>query len=238
MRRRQFIAGLGSVRGAPGLKTQPASAQSCPLRLLYDFANAPLIAAICGPRRSRLDSKYGVCFRACLAFAPSYIASELQLAGKTQRTQETTINFVLEDGHPNVGDARRLFDLFKADALPEWRHVVGAFDVSKKNSPGAQAADFLAYCVYRVELLEHGARPSEIERSSYVADTPLVANTYPRNPLPQSGPMLFRIPVSQDVLRSLKDDMFALDVERRGHAPRSPQGVTQYPHRTGNPHTR
>jgi hypothetical protein len=172
------------------------------------------------PRRSRLDSKYGVCFRACLAFAPSYIASELQIAGATQTTQETTINFVLEDGHRNVRDARRLFDLFKADALPEWQHFVGAFDVSKKDSSGAQAADFLAYCVYRAELLEHGARPSEIERSSYVADTPLVANTYPRNPLPQSGPMLFRIPVSQEVLRSLKDDMFALDAERRSHATR------------------
>ena len=34
------------------------------------------------PRRSRLDSKYGVCFRACLAFAPSYIASELRLLGE------------------------------------------------------------------------------------------------------------------------------------------------------------
>src|SRR6266849_4013571 len=80
-----------------------------------------------GPRppRARLDSKYGVCFRACLAFAPSYIASELQLAGEAQRAQETTINFVLEDGHRNVGDARRLFDLFKADAMPEWQHFVG-----------------------------------------------------------------------------------------------------------------
>jgi hypothetical protein len=132
------------------------------------------------PRRSRLDSKYGACFEACLAFAPSYIASELQLAGETQRAQETTISFVLEDRHRNVGDARRLFDLFKADALPEWQHFVGVFDVSKKNSPGAQAADFLAYCVYRAELLEHGAPPSAIEMSSYVADTPLVANTYPR----------------------------------------------------------
>jgi hypothetical protein len=36
------------------------------------------------PRRSRLDSKYGVCFRACLAFAPSFIASELRLAGSRQ----------------------------------------------------------------------------------------------------------------------------------------------------------
>jgi hypothetical protein len=156
-----------------------------------------------------------VCFRACLAFAPSYIASELQLTGEAQRTQETTINFVLEDGHRNVGDARRLFDLFKANAVPEWQHFVGAFDVSKKNSPGAQAADFFAYCVYRTELLEHGAPPSAIEKSSYVADTSLVANTYPRRPLPQSGPMLFRIPVSQEVLRSLKDELFALCAERR-----------------------
>jgi hypothetical protein len=170
-----------------------------------------------GPRppRARLDSKYGVGFRACLAFAPSYIASELRVAGEVQRAQETTINFVLEDGHRNIGDARRLFDLFKADALPEWQHFVGTFDVSKKNSPGVQAADFLAYCVYRVELLEHGSPPSAIEKSSYVADTPLVANKCPRQPLPQSGPMLFRIPISQEVLRSLKEDMFVLDAERR-----------------------
>jgi hypothetical protein len=106
------------------------------------------------PRRSRLDSKYGVCFRACLAFVPSYIVSELKLATKAPGTQEMKINFVLEDGHRNVGDARRLFDLFKADALPEWQHLVGDFEVSKKDSPGAQAADFLAYCVYRTEFLE------------------------------------------------------------------------------------
>jgi Protein of unknown function (DUF3800) len=167
------------------------------------------------PRRSRLDSKYGVCFRACLAFAPSFIASELQLVGEAQVAQKTTINFILEDGHRNVGDARRLFDLFKADALPEWRHFVGSFDVSKKESPGAQAADFLAYCVYRAEFLEHGASPSALEKSSYVAEAPLAANTYPRQPLPKTGPALFRIPVSQDVLRSLKEDMFALDPERR-----------------------
>jgi hypothetical protein len=121
-----------------------------------------------------------------------------------QRARETTIIFVLEDGHRNVGDARRLFSLFKADGLPEWQHLVGTFDVAKKDTPGAQAADFFACCVYQAELLEHGTAPSAIERSSYVADTPLVANTYPRQPAPQSGPKLFRIPVSQEVLRSLK----------------------------------
>jgi hypothetical protein len=187
------------------------------------------------PPRARLDSKYGAGFRAYLAFAPSYIASEL---GEVQRAQEMTINFVLEDGHRNIGDARRLFDLFKADALPEWQHFVGTFDVSKKNSPGVQAVDFLAYCVYRVELLEHGAPPSAIEKSSYVADTPLVANKYPRQPLPQSGPMLFRIPISQEVcgpskrtcsssMLSVVNDLVAL-VRGSAYESRAPRGRPAY----------
>ena len=159
------------------------------------------------PRRSRLDSKYGVCFRACLAFVPSFVASELRLAGEGQSAREMTIDFILEEGHRNCGDALRLFELFKADALPEWQHLVGIFDLSKKNCPGAQAADFLAYCVYQAELLDHGTAPSAVEKSSYVAEAPLVANAYPRQPVPQSGPMLFRIPISQDVLRSLKEDV-------------------------------
>lgn len=159
------------------------------------------------PRRSRLDSKYGVCFRACLAFVPSFVASELRLAGEGQSAREMTIDFILEEGHRNCGDALRLFELFKIDALPEWQHLVGIFDLSKKNCPGAQAADFLAYCVYQAELLDHGTAPSAVEKSSYVAETPLVANAYPRQPVPQSGPMLFRIPISQDVLRSLKEDV-------------------------------
>jgi hypothetical protein len=124
---------------------------------------------------------------------------------------------VLEEGHRNLGDARRLFELFKAHALPEWQHLVGIFDVSKKNSPGAQAADFLAYCVY--ELFEHGAAPSAVEKSSYTAETPLVANVYPRQPVPQSVPMVFQIPISQDVLRSLKEDLFASATRTSGTAP-------------------
>jgi hypothetical protein len=167
------------------------------------------------PKHPPKDSKYGVCFRACLAFVPSFIASEFKLAQHAALVEQTTINFVLEDGHKNIGDARRLFDLYKADALPEWQHFVGAMDVSKKDSPGAQAADFLAYAVYRAEILEHGHPPSIIEKSSYVADTPLITNNYPRQPVPQNGPMLFRIPISREVLQSLKDDLFAIEAERR-----------------------
>jgi hypothetical protein len=165
------------------------------------------------PKRPPKDSKYGVCFRACLAFVPSFIASEFKLAQQTALAENTTINFVLENGHPNVGDARRLFELYKTDALPEWQHFVGTMDVSTKENAGAQAADFLAYTVYRAESLEHGIEASVIEKSSYVADTPLIANTYPRQPVPQKGPMLFRIPISREVLQSLKDDLFAIEAE-------------------------
>jgi hypothetical protein len=172
------------------------------------------------PTRLPQDSKYGVCFRGSLAFAPSYIASELKALADPKFAQGVVMDFVLEDGHRNVGDARRLFTMFKADALDEWRELVGTFDVVKKPAPGAQAADFLAYCVYRAELLEHGENPSAIERSSYVADTPLVTNTYPRAAPSSVGPILYRIPVSRDVLRSLKKkDLVAQETDRIRPAP-------------------
>ena len=167
------------------------------------------------PKRPVKDTTYGVCFRGCLAFVPSFIASELKLAGQGALAELTRIDFALEGGHANVGDARRLFELYKKDALPEWQHLIGEFDTSTKDSVGAQAADFLAYAVYRAELLEYGQAASDIETSSYVADAPMIANNYPRAPVPQGGPMLFRNPITRDVLQSLKDDLFAIEAERR-----------------------
>ena len=166
------------------------------------------------PKKLPQDTKYGLCFRACLAFVPSFIASELKAAEKRDLAKDMTINFCLEDGHRNVGDAKRLFELFKSDALPEWQNFVGTFDVVKKNSPGAQAADFLAYCTYRAELLEHGTEPTAIENSSYVADTPMIPNTYPSTSAP--GSQLFRIPISRQILQDLKGDLFAREAEIRG----------------------
>jgi hypothetical protein len=110
------------------------------------------------PRRPVKDTKYGVCFRAWLAFVPSFIASELKLAGQGALAEPTRIDFALEGGHANVGDARRLFELYKKDALPEWQHLIGEFDTSTKDSVGAQAADFLAYAVNRAELLNTARR--------------------------------------------------------------------------------
>jgi hypothetical protein len=54
------------------------------------------------PRRVPKDSKYGVCFRACLRFVPSFIASELKLEGRTALASQMTINFELERGHHKI----------------------------------------------------------------------------------------------------------------------------------------
>ena len=164
------------------------------------------------PKKLPQDTKYGVCFRACLTFVPSYIASELTIAGKCDLAKDLTINFCLEDGHRNVGDAKRLFELFKADALPAWQQFVGSFEVVRKVSPGAQTADFLAYCTYRAELREHGIKPTAIEKSSYVADAPIIPNTYPSTS--SSGMKLFRIPITRQNLQELKNDLFAREAER------------------------
>jgi len=167
------------------------------------------------PKRLPKDTKYGVLFRACLAFVPSFIVSQFNEAGQKDTVLQSTINFVLEDGHRNVGDALRLFRLYKSDALPEWRHVVGTLEVASKASAGAQAADFLAYAVYRAECLEHGQAPSDIKESSYVATEQAPPNHYPPRPKEHQGQMIFRIPITRDILQSLKDDRFARERERR-----------------------
>lgn len=155
------------------------------------------------PKRARKDTKSAVCFRACLAFVPEYIVSGLKSAADA-----TTINFVLEDGHRHIGDARRLFDLYKTGVLPESQQLVGSMDVSTKASSGAQAADFLAHTVYLAEIREHGHAPSVIEKSSYVADTLLTAHTAPHQTMQQEGPAVFRIPIGRETLQSLRDDLF------------------------------
>jgi hypothetical protein len=63
------------------------------------------------PRRSRLDSKYGVCFRACLAFVPSFIASELRLTGEGRafRSRNLPCHYIEgREGSPSrVGGGKR-----------------------------------------------------------------------------------------------------------------------------------
>jgi Protein of unknown function (DUF3800) len=100
------------------------------------------------PREIPLDSPYGLCFRYCLSLIPGF-------AKEAFGDRELNINFVLESGHKNAGDALRIFDKLKKQHLvsveeQEIVRMLGtiAFD-DKKKFPGLQIADVNAYSAFQ-----------------------------------------------------------------------------------------
>jgi hypothetical protein len=98
-----------------------------------------------GPaRRERLDTKYALCFRSLLYFNPLF---------HRMFYANGSINFVLEAGHKNAGDALRVFNELKDDPNYKARDAIGYMAFGKKrDEPGLQAADALAYWFYRTEV--------------------------------------------------------------------------------------
>jgi len=92
-------------------------------------------------KRERLDSAYALCFRSILYSLPRLFQ---------RRYQGDKINFVLEAGHRNAQDAVRVFNEFVTNHAVDRRNSVGSFSIiNKLDSPALQAADMLAYWIYR-----------------------------------------------------------------------------------------
>ena len=137
-------------------------------------------------------------FRAAVSFSLGIVVYE-----KGDDASNDTVDFVLEAGAKNQGDARRLFELFKTDrkADPVMKQMLGAeLRLADKSSPGCQAADLMLGGAYRQELLEHGIDASTIEESPSLPPTsrsaptrsrpsacPLVRKSSPRS-APTSSP--------------------------------------------------
>jgi hypothetical protein len=98
-----------------------------------------------GPLKGeRLDSRYAVCFRAFLDFNLIWV--------KGRELSDIPLNFVLEAGHCNAGDALRVFNETKADKRVAHRHLIGSIAFGdKKEFPALQAADMLAYLFHSTE---------------------------------------------------------------------------------------
>jgi hypothetical protein len=100
------------------------------------------------PRRSRPDSQYGLCLRFCLSWLPRHLCEQL-------RRDDLTINFILEAGHKNAGDAVRVFDEAKLEGDPALVRVLGAISFDDKRKwPGLQGADAIAYNAFGGEMRE------------------------------------------------------------------------------------
>lgn len=101
-------------------------------------------------RYERLDSPYALCFRSLACNLTRLYNPHL----------EESVNFVLESGHKNAGDAVRVHSELRRSA--PFRQAVGALSFGDKvGSCALQAADMLAYACYREEMNNEDDHPGE-----------------------------------------------------------------------------
>jgi hypothetical protein len=95
------------------------------------------------PRKLRLDSKYGLCFRQCLFFFA------LEGLKRVYRGRYPKLHFVLESGHPNAGDALRIFNETKAELKANDCDMLGDLTFADKDGcDPLMMADFLAHTAF------------------------------------------------------------------------------------------
>jgi hypothetical protein len=138
------------------------------------------------PKKARKDARYTLLFRACMADAIDGVLS----IGRLRQGSEPRLNVVLESGHPNAGDAIRLYDFFKKRLGGVTnRSLAGLTFEDKADCLPLAAADLFAYSVHGQET---GAKPIGIPRKPLKA-----AESYPGH--------LHRIPLTPEVLSSLHE---------------------------------
>jgi ASC-1-like (ASCH) protein len=110
------------------------------------------------PGEVPLDSPYGLCFRYCLSLIPGF-------AKDAFGDRELSINFVLESGYKNAGDAERIFYLVKKTRSlnPKEQKIARMLNLisfgDKVKFPGLQVADVNAYSSFQHETR---GRPIEL----------------------------------------------------------------------------
>lgn len=77
------------------------------------------------PKKVKVDSKYGLCFRLVLV-------DFIRMLCRSLPDDKLTIHFVLESGDPGSGDAKEIFDLAKKSAPPDLADVLGTLTSGDK----------------------------------------------------------------------------------------------------------
>lgn len=106
------------------------------------------------------DSAYGLCFRMCLVD----FLQEIQEAYPYETTPYT-VHVVVEDGDPNVGNAKVIFEEIRATMLAKFKvDPLGTFRVAAKSQClELMLADFLAYTEYMRQNSNPGENPLTAE---------------------------------------------------------------------------
>jgi len=111
------------------------------------------------PRKLRLDTKYGLCFRYALL---NFVVQVLKRLSAHKKFGETRINVVMEGGHKNAGDAERIFDEMRRELLDMGCGLLhGITFAGKDECAPLLIADYLAYgglAMERAGVNESGVR--------------------------------------------------------------------------------
>jgi hypothetical protein len=99
------------------------------------------ISAGLSSRRERLDTKYALCVRCAMHFLPM---------AHHRLNADGVVNFMLEAGHKNAGDALRVSLELKKNEYYSWAQSIGTFSFGTKSDfPPLQAADLISYWFYK-----------------------------------------------------------------------------------------
>ena len=95
------------------------------------------------PNKLRLDSKYGLCFRQCL------LLFIIEVIKRRHRDRVPYLNIVLESGHPNAGDAVRIFEEMQEDFKKAGHDFLRSITIAEKDScDPLMLADFVAHSTF------------------------------------------------------------------------------------------
>lgn len=154
------------------------------------------------PKKIPLDTMYGLCFRYCAEWLPTILEPSLG-------TKDFEINFIMEAGHKNAGDALRVFNQLKKDNPAIFKSLT----FHNKESLGLQGADYVAHAAWLVE--------SEPGVESHLTDFPKDGDLSDAKRILGRKPV-FRGSISPDLLRQVKANTMAEDARRLEFGRRKP----------------
>jgi len=151
------------------------------------------------PQKVPLDSMYGLCFRHVVVFVVDTLAKSLNRS-------DIEVNFVLEAGHKNAGDAVRIFNQMKNDKSGRPVALGTLVLEGKKKLYGLQGADLVSHTFYLAERAnEDDMNLTPVPESGTLDDA--------EKALKRKGP-IFRNVLGPEQLKHIKESKFAYERAR------------------------
>lgn len=164
------------------------------------------------PKKVPLDSMYGLCFRHVVVFVVDTLA-------KSFNRNDIEVNFILEAGHKNSGDAIRIFDQMKNDKSGRPVALGTLALEGKKKLYGLQGADLVSHTFYLAEReSEADMDLTPMPEGGNLADA--------EKALKRKGP-IFRNVLGPEQLKHIKESKFAYERARIEFGKRRNQQVSK-----------